>query len=350
MYRLSVVLGLVVACLLLLAGCDNPSGEVRAQGTNNGRKDTRVKVVVTTVEPTLIRDILILPGETKPWKDVSLSADHGGWVDWVGFEEGDEVKKDDLLVKVDSAALKATLENAEANSKLAVEHFQRRKQLFERNIIGKEELDQSRNQNLVMAGILRQARVNYDRGFIRSPIDGLINRLYVDPGEFVGQGGKVADIVNIDKIQIDVNVPELDVKYIKVDDQCLVTVDAFPEAKILGRVDFVAFKADPATRTFRVKVLIDNEKREIRPGMITRIYFQKRLIEDALVAPLFSLVDRGGERLLYVEKDGVAHARTVEIGVIEGDKVQITKGLEIGDKLIVTGQNNVQEGVKVLVQ
>ena len=92
---------------------------------------------------------------------------------------------------------------------------------------------------------------------------------------------------------------------------------------------------------------MDNAGSDIRPGMIARVAFLRRIIPDALSAPLFALVDKGGERMLFVEKDGVVHARTVSIGIIEGDRVQITKGLEPGDRLIVTGQKDVEEGMKV---
>jgi membrane fusion protein (multidrug efflux system) len=118
----------------------------------------------------------------------------------------------------------------------------------------------------------------------------------------------------------------------------------------LGKVDFVAYKADPATKTFHVKVLSDNSDHSIRPGMIARVAFVRRVIPDALAAPLFALVDKGGERILYVEKDGVVHARSVSIGVIEGDRVQITDGLHAGDHLIVAGQTEVEEGMRVVAE
>jgi len=129
-----------------------------------------------------------------------------------------------------------------------------------------------------------------------------------------------------------------------------VSVDAFQDSMVSGTVDFVAYKADPGTKTFLVRVLIDNPEHRIRPGMIVRVAFLRRVIADALVAPLFALVDKGGERILFVEKDGIAHARTVSLGIIEGDRIQITKGLNAGDHLIVTGQTEVEEGMRVQVQ
>jgi membrane fusion protein (multidrug efflux system) len=193
-------------------------------------------------------------------------------------------------------------------------------------------------------------QIEYERGFLKAPLTGTVNHLFVDEGEFVDKGKPFVDLVNVDKIKINVNVPELDVRYLKVGQKTMVRVDAFQDRDLLGVIDFVAYKADPATKTFHVKVIVDNPNHDIRPGMIARVAFLRRIIPDALAAPLFSIVDKGGERILFVEKDGIAHARPISIGVIEGDKIQITKGLEPGDHLIVVGQKEVEEGMKVQVQ
>ena len=339
---------LVCSVLLVTAGCSQSSSEASAdEKANNVRQ---VKVSVVKVQPTPIKDVLLLPGETKPWKDVTLAADRGGRVEWVGPQEGDQVKQGELVAKIEVSALKAVLDNAKANYKMADELYKRRKRLLENRIISQEEFDQSRTNRDVALGAIRQAKVEYEHGFVHSPIDGVANTVYVDPGEFVAQGGAVVDIVNVDKIEIDVSVPELDVRYLKVDQPVMVRVDAFPDTNMGGVVAFVSYKADSATKTFRIKILVDNQDGAIRPGMIARVAFMRRIIPDAIVAPLFAVVDKGGERVVYVEKDGVAHARTVSLGIIDNDSIQITNGLDIGDNLIITGQNDVQEGAKVLVQ
>jgi membrane fusion protein (multidrug efflux system) len=193
-------------------------------------------------------------------------------------------------------------------------------------------------------------QIEHERGSLKAPLTGVVNQLFVDEGEFVDKGKPFFDLVNVDKIKINVNVPELDVRYLKVGQKTMVRVDAFPDRELPGVIDFVAYKADPATKTFHVKVIVDNASHDIRPGMIARVAFLRRVIPDALAAPIFSIVDKGGERLLFVEKDGVVQARTIAIGAIEGDKVQVTKGLQPGDHLIVTGQTEVEEGMKVQVQ
>jgi membrane fusion protein (multidrug efflux system) len=248
------------------------------------------------------------------------------------------------------SALKTALDRAQCDYDLSQELLKRRVKLFDRNAISQETLDLSKNEKTLALHALKQAKVEYERGFTRSPISGIINYLFVDEGEFIERGKPMADIVNVDKIKINVNVPELDVRYLKVGQEAMVTIDAYPDRKLIGVVDFVAYKADPATKTFQVRVLVDNPKMEIRPGMITRLAFLRRIIPDAVSAPLFALVDKGGERILYIEKEGVVHSRTASLGVIDGERIQITKGLDPGDRLIIAGQTQVEEGMKVQAQ
>ncbi len=332
---------------LFITACTRSESSSEPEKANQPRA---VQVAVARVQPSPIRDVLVLPGETEAWQDVRVASDIAGRVEWIGPKEGARVREGELIAKIDVSALKVALEKAEAALKLADELYQRRRQLFDRKIINQEELDRAVTERTLAEGNLKQAKVEYERGFTRSPISGHVNYLFVDEGEFVDRGKPLADIVNVDRIKVNVNVPELDVRYLKVGQTAAVRIDAFPDQSLEGKIDFVAYKADQATKTFHVKVLIDNSSHAIRPGMIARVGFLKRIITDALVSPIFALVDKGGERILFVEKDGVAHARTVSIGVIEGDRIQITKGLEPGDHLIVTGQTEVEEGMKVQVK
>ncbi|MCJ7594883.1 MAG: efflux RND transporter periplasmic adaptor subunit [Desulfobacterales bacterium] len=342
----------VIALLWVIpmSACSRSESKAQSEEARKEAENRIVHVSVVKVEPGVMRDILVLPGETEAWQDVRVPADTGGLVDWIGPREGDAVRKGELLAKIDVSTLKANLDKAEAAAKLADELYQRRKTLFEGKILTKEDLDRSQTERTLAYGNLKQAQVEYERGSPVAPISGFVNHLYVDEGEFIERGKPMLDLVNVDKIKVNANVPELDVKYLKVGQKTTVRMDAFPDRKIQGVVDFVAYKADPATKTFLVKVIVDNQDHAIRPGMIARVAFLRQVIPDALTAPLFALTDKGGERLLFVEKEGVVQARSVSIGIIEGDRIQITKGLNPGDHLIVAGQSEVEEGMRVRVQ
>jgi len=346
--RVFLLLAVLLWIGLSATGCKDKEGLATTETHSN--QAPVIPVSVIEVKPAPMRDVILLPGTTEAWQDVQVAADTAGRIEWIGPREGERVNKGDLLVKIDVSALKAALDHAEAQFKLADDLYQRRRRLFERKIIAQEELNQSETQRTLAATDYDQIKVRYDQGFPRSPISGIINHLYVDAGEFIDTGKPLADIVNIDRIKINVQVPELDVRFVLEKQKTPVRIDAFPERELTGVVGFVAFKADPATKTFLVRTIIDNPFADIRPGMIARVAFVRQIIPDALAAPLFALVDKGGERLIFVEEDGVARSRTVSIGVIEDDRVQITSGLSPGDHLIVKGQTEVEDGMKVSVK
>lgn len=332
--------------LLFASGCRDPE----TAGEAARPEPPEVTVSVLTIQPAPIRDILILPGETDPHLDVRVSSDASGRVEALPFREGDAVKEGDLLARIDVAARKAALDRAKAAYELARSVHERRRKLFDRRISTQEELDYSIAELTGAEADLEQARVEYQDGFPHAPIGGRVNFLHVDQGEFINRGDPLMDLVDIEQIEIVANVPERDVRYLRNGQNVLIRIDAIPGREFTGRIDFVAFKADPATKTFRVKVLMENPAHEIRPGMIAKLAFLRRVISDALSVPLFAVVDRSGERLIFVAEEGVAHARKAEIGVIEGDRVQITRGLEPGDRLIVKGQRDIEEGTRVRIQ
>ena len=345
---LIVVLAAVLFATMSLTGCKDNESIANTEGTASG--PPAIPVAVVEVKPVAMRDVVFLPGETEAYEDVKVAANTSGRVEWIGYREGQEVKKGALMAKIDVAALKASLEHAKAAHELAEDLCERRRRLYDNKIIAKEELDQSETQAKLAAADLAQVKVRFNHGFPKSPITGIISHLYVDVGEYADLGKPIADIVNIDRIKINVRVPELDVRYVKKGQTTPIRIDAFSDRPLMGIVDFVAFKADPATKTFLVRSIIDNPNHDIRPGMIGRVAFVRRMIPDAVAAPLFAIVDKGGERIVFVEKDGVAESRVISIGVIEGDRIQVTSGLDFGDHLIVKGHTEVEDGMKVIVK
>ncbi len=339
---------IVTLILVLLSACrqSGNSGDI----SEEKHQVSAVLVKVKKLEPTPIKDVLILPGQTAPWEDIIVPAETGGKVEWIGVKEGDIVKKDQLIARIDIKGIEAALQKAKASFDLVDYIYKRRKQLYEQKILDKEQLERAVTQRQLAVASLKQAQVEHDRGFVRSPINGFLNYRFIDPGEFVNRGEPIAQLVNLDKIKVEVQVPELDVQYIHPQQNVLVMIDAFPGKQIPGKIEFVSFKADVLTKTFLVRVIIPNPGHQIRPGMIARVAFLRRIIPNAIVVPLFCIQDKGGERIVFIEDNGIARARTVSIGVIHGDQIQITSGLKPGDKLIVVGHKDLEEGMRVRAQ
>lgn len=341
--KAGALLLLMITVIAGISGCEKLESSPNATPT----LPPAVKVAVVEVQPITIRDVLVLPGVAESPHDVTLAAERDGRIEWIGPREGQKVKKGELLAKIDVAALQAALDRFKAALKLAEDVAERRQSLHKGMIVSQEEMEKVETERMLAVHKLREAKVNFDRGFLYAPIDGVVNKRDVEPGEFVRRGDSVIELVSVDRMRINVNVPELDVRYIKVWQNARATVDAYPGDHWDGLVDFVAFKAHPATKTFKARLVVDNDDGRIRPGMIAHVYFLRRVVDNALAAPLFSILDRGGERILFVVKDGIAHARTATLGVIDRDKVQVVKGLKPGEHLIVAGQHDIEDGMRV---
>jgi len=347
----NLVLRLVLCLGVFFVGCsDGPADSPVSNASEPARPAYVVNVLTEEVKAVTMRDILVLPGETEALHDVRLAAQRAGVVEWVGVTEGSAVRTGDHVARIDLSALGAARDREQANVRLADDQLRRRRELHTQGVLAREELDQAQNELTSAKTRLREAEVEYDYGTVTSTLEGVVNKVHVDPGEFVAEGGPVVDIVSVATMRINFSVPEGDVRFLADGQKVTVLVDTYPEREWTGKIDFVAWKADPATRTFQVRVVVDNEGGMIRPGMIARGAFLRRLIEGAVTAPLFTVQDKGGERVVFVEQDGVARAHTVQLGIIEGDRVQVLEGLAAGDRLIVAGHAEVEDGTRVNVR
>jgi membrane fusion protein (multidrug efflux system) len=338
---------ILIACLaiLVLAGCGDEKSEA-----NIAVPEKALEIIVSKVEPVILEDTLVLPAHTEPDKDVCISSESTGTVIWLGVKEGDWVKKGAIIARLDSASSGARFDKAKAVKNLASEQLRRRRELLEKGVLAQEEFDQMEAELASSEASLKEMLVNVEYGVVRAPIAGIINKRYVDRGERLTAGAKVVDIVDPSIIRATIYVPEMDIPYISKGQEVTVSVDAIPGKSQKGIVDFVSFKANEASKTFEVRVLVDNEDGFIRAGMLARVSLLRRALTDAITTPLFAIINQGGERILYVEEDGVARARTIKIGIIENDRAQVLEGLNIGDNLIVAGHTMVEDGMLVVVQ
>jgi len=340
-------IAILTACcaILVLAGCGDEKSEA-----NITVPEKAVEVVVSRVEPVTLEDTLMLPGHTEPDKDVCVSSESTGTVIWLGVKEGDWVEKGALIARLDSASSGARFDKAKAAKKLAFEQLRRRRELLEKGVLAQEEFDQMEAELARTEASLKEMLVNVEYGVVRAPIAGIINKRYVDRGERLTAGAKVVDIVDPSIIRAIIHVPEMDIPYITKGQKVTVSVDAIPGKARKGVVEFVSFKANEASKTFEVRVLTDNKDGFIRAGMLARVSLLRRSLHDAITTPLFAIINQGGERILYVEEDGIARARTIKIGIIENDRAQVLEGLKAGDNLIVAGHTMVEDGMRVVVQ
>lgn len=340
----------ILSTAWLLSGCGRESTAETV--VEQPAKARIVSVAVETLAPLDLAETFTLPATLEAWEDLLLAAEIAGPVRVVERREGDRVLKGEVILRIDPEARKADLDRARAEFDVQRSQFERMTRLRDEQIVSPQEFDDARRNFEVARATLRSAEVALGKSVLISPVDGIIDRLLVDRGEFVSEGTPVAEVVQVDRLQAVVEVPEKDVHFLRVGDQ----VEVIPARLVgesgatrVGELNYLAFKADPTTRTYRAKVAVDNADGTLRPGMILRVRFLRQSFPRALAVPLYALLERGGQTLAFVEEQGVARRRVISTGSIIGDRVVVLEGLSAGERLIVRGQHLLEDGSTVAV-
>lgn len=306
-------------------------------------------VEVRVLEPTRIEDGLTLTGRADPWDEVTVSAEVSGNITWQDVEEGDPIEQGEEIMRIDTIWFRATHEQAKARSQLTELELDRVQRLQESGITSPQELDRAQTERVLANADLAASSTRLSKSIVYAPLAGVIDEVHTEQGEWADTGKPLARIVQVDRIKVIVGVPESDITHVAEGDDVAVTFDALDGEPRTGTVFRIAATAERQTRSFPTEIALDNADGLIKPGMIARVRFVRQVFEGAISVPIFSVITLENQRFVFVEKTGVAHLRPVQVGVLTGDHLQITAGLESGDRLIVTGHRDLREGQPVNV-
>jgi membrane fusion protein (multidrug efflux system) len=352
------------AMLLIPTGCSDcsrPEGRaVQLSTLDRGANAYPVELAEATAEEVVewIRAI----GSVRAEQRVHLSAEVGGRLAEIEVEVGDLVGKGDLLARLDEERLRiardlarAEVEMARANLEKSKRHVQRQTNLHEGQASSEYDLDQADLKARVDEGQLKvaQARLavaerDLADASIISPVAGEVTRKHVEVGELVEAGTPLFDIAKIDRVKVVAHVSEREITRLHKGQDAEISVDGHPGVVFSGTVSTISAQADPDTRAFPVEILIVNERDEkLLPGFISRVRIRGRTFEDAIALPEEVIVQRDGRPVVFVATGDRAEPRVIETGFAARGRVVITKGLKPGDRVIVTGQQSLQEGDRI---
>jgi RND family efflux transporter MFP subunit len=276
------------------------------------------------------------------------------------YELQEQVKQQEAGLEVS----RATIRQREADLQLAETNAERSRNLYARQLLPKQtlddtearyqaavaQLDLARAQNTQSVARLDELRINLANTVVVSPVNGFVARRSVDPGAFVGQNAPIVDVVDISRVRLVANIVEKDLKQIQTGDMTRVEVDAFPGETFSGRIARVAPVLDPATRTAPIEVEISNPGFRLKPGMYARVTVTTDERKDALVVPTNAVVDYTGRRGVFVASgDSTVTFRPVRVGIEESDHIEILEGVAEGDRVVTTGAGALRDGDRVLL-
>ena len=326
---------------------DPPEGMIPVQG-----EARTVNVVTSRLVPETVEEMFTLPGTLEAWENLTLSLEQSGPIIWVGPKEGERVKEGQAILMIDTKLIENQHARDNLEYDLKIKQLDRVKKLFEEQLVSQKEYDEAQNEFDKASANLQQSSIALEKSTLLSPIDGILDQILVDRGEYGNVGMPAGVVVQVDRLKVVVDVPEKDVTSVRVGQRVQVLPADLDHSAVVGRkgkVIHVGFQGDELTRTYRTKIEIDNRGGLLRPGMIVRVQFVRRLLTDVLVIPLYAVQDRDGKKYVFVEENGSAVQREVRFGPVIGDRVVVFGGLQEGENLIVKGHQLVADGGPVNV-
>jgi HlyD family secretion protein len=296
----------------------------------------------------------------------------------VSVRLGDRVSRGQQLAKIEDSEIleqvkqaeaslavgAATIRQREADLKFAQTNLDRTRNLFERQLIPRQTLDdaEARHQAAVAQLDLAQAqnqqaqarieelKITLSHTILASPVDGFVGNRTLDPGAWVTPNSSFLSLVDIRVVRIVVNVVERDLRRITEGLRAEVEVDAYPGEKFGGTVAHVAPVLDPATRTAQIEVEIDNRQYRLKPGMYAKVNFEVDQRQKALVVPTSAIVDVRGSRGVFLPEEGdVARFKPVTFGLTDHENVEVVEGLTDGEQVITTGAAALRDGDRIVL-
>lgn len=310
---------------------------------------TSIPVSVVSATKQNVQSNLTQVGVIVAINDVNIVSEVSGKIINVLAKEGTYVAVGAPIVKVDDTLLNAKFLATQTSYQKAQKDWERKQTLYKDQLISDAELELARQTYKATEAQYIADQKQYQNTLVTSPISGVVTSRPVNIGTMLNPGTVVANIVDVSMFKVKLNVGEEDVFTLKAGDAVIIETDVYPGVKFTGRIDSISVKGDES-HTYPVQVLLPNNKQyPLKSGMFGRVTFRTSN-QMALVIPRDALVGSIKNPQVFVVNDSKAELRQIVIGPEAGTNIIIKKGLNEGDTVVISGQDNLRDGVTVNVQ
>jgi RND family efflux transporter MFP subunit len=337
----AVILGIIIVVLL------NNRANISAKSRNEFQG--AIPVTVAKVTEQKLSETLSLVGTITAINDVAVTAEVAGKVTAVLASVGDRVGAGAPIIQIDDELKKAAFEQAEANYDRAKRDFDRFKSLREEQSATESQKENAWTAFKVAEAQYIVARRQFHDTKVCTPIAGIVSARNVELGTMVNDRMVVANVVDVSRLKVKLNVAERDAFKLKTGDTVEVTTDVYPGVTFEGRTTSISAKADEG-HTYPVEITMENSREHpLRAGMFGRVAFVSLAKNEALAIPREALVGSMKDPRVYVVDGPLARERTIVVGGETGTDLTVLSGLTAGETVVVNGQNNLKDSVAVQV-
>ena len=344
----SIIITLIT---LIMVSC----GGTTRKDDKSDNEEKRALISVLTVKDTLFNHYIELQGNVDTKQNIVINAEFGGALNAVFAQEGQNVKKGQLLAQIADGGLAQQLNQAITQSSLAKTTYQRQKRLWDQKIGSELEYLQAKTNYQTQATAVKQLQDQLSRTKITAPFTGTIDEIFADRGTVVSPGAPVMRIVNLDSMFIEAEVPEKYVKRLEAGVDVNVNFPILNE-QLNTTIKQVSDYINPSNRSFKIMVDIPNDAENIKPNLTSRLKINDYTNPNAILIPQSIISeDAGGAQYVYIvdnansTEEAVARKVIIKTGESQGDLVEVLGGLRNGNIVIKEGARNVKDGQKVKI-
>ena len=347
MKKLKVVFGIVIVLAITIGVLLN--NKSRMQARSRADKVRFFPVTVAPVTEQKLTQDLSLVGTVDGQNDVAVVAETQGKITRVFVRVGDEVKAGQELIQVDDELKRATYEAADVNYEKAKKDLERYRVMMKEKSVSDAQFEGIRLAYKAAEAQYIVARRQFNDTRIKSPINGIVTSRPYDIGTMVQNNTVVANVVDISRLKVKLNVAEEDVFKMKVGDTVAVTTDVYPGVTFHGTIATISDKADDA-HTYPVEIALpNNSQHPLKAGMFASVSFVAIKPTQSLSIPREALLGSTKDARVYVVRGSTAYLRTITIGGEYDTRLSVRSGLAEGDTIVVNGQNNLKDSTTVTI-
>lgn len=352
-------IGLLIVIILFIAGMafypkikDFLTTNADPSPTPPGNKVTGNRTVLNVNAQILkygnLDNTIRVKGVLIPDEEVDLSFETSGMITEIHFKEGSNVKKGQLLAKVNDKPLQAELKKLQTQIPLAEDRVYRQKALLAKDAVSQEAYESVNTELEKLKADIELVKTRIAQTELRAPFDGIIGLRQVSEGTYASPSIIISRLTKIVPLKIEFSVNESEVNNVKPGTPLTFTFDNDLN-KYQATVYAVESNLDRQTLTLKARALYANPGGRLKPGLSTNVEIKLQEIKNTLVIPSLSTIAEMGRDIAYVYKNGVAHQIILKKGMRTASSVQVLNGLNVGDTLLVTGVMQLRDGLPVII-
>jgi len=322
------------------------TGEAASAGRSREREPQPVRVV--RVEPRALEERVIASGTVRASERVDIQTEISGRVLTIGFQQGQPVRRGEVLVQLDDLELRAGLERTIRRRRLADLRVDRLRPLRESGFANLQDFDNAVTEAAIQKAEEEVVRAQVAKTTLVAPFDGIIGLRNISEGAVVSPSTRFATIEALDPVNVDFFLAERHAARIAVGQTVNFTV-AGDTRDFQAEVFAVEPRVDEGTRTLLVRARGRNADLVLRTGSLARVVWIARQTDSALLVPAPALVIGSEGTDLMILKDGMAEKRRIRVGIRRDSDVEVLEGLLAGEQVIVAGAHQVRSGSPVRV-